>query len=367
MKLCSKILAIAVVAAITVSLIGCAGPSATSYQNQAITMTATCSDCPIGIIFAPTNNLGQAVPQPASNAPPTTSPFAYPFASTAIPPGAIMLVDNQGEGGTILLTATVNGQPATDMTWTVYPTPVSPAEPAPYPTGGSAPIGENTSPYGQFFVESLNTGTYGWNPAGSSFTPIGSVPYYTGTALEEANAMNIPQGDVLLYATAANPTDPGDPSDQLSYGLLVQIYNQSSSDGPPSAFLVPRTPTNPSGLTTSVATVTRNTTFQFYGGIIGVEPCYTPTACAALNQPYLYTDNTSIWEIGTSTTNGVVCSKLAGMTAAQCPEGWIDQVSGTPYNAIYTAPANVPSTQPVITVVSHANSSVSAYAYITVD
>jgi hypothetical protein len=363
MKLCLKILAIAVIAATTYSLIGCAAPSATTIQNQAITMTATCADCPIGIIFAPTNNMGQPVPVPTSNNAINTT-GTYAVNSTAIPPGAIMLVDNQGEGGTFLLSATINGQPATNMTWNIYPTPISPAEPGSSGpiTGTSTPVGESTSPYGQFFAESLNTATYGWNPAGSSFTPISGVPYYTGTALEEANAMGIPQGDIMIVATASNPSDP---ADTLSYSLLVQIYNQSSGDGPPSAFLAPRTPTT-SGLTTvSVATVPRNSTFQFYGGIIGVEPCYTSATCPA--NALFYTDNTSIWEVGTSTTNGVVCSKLAGMTAAQCPEGWIDQSPTNPYIGIYTAPPTIPSTQPVISVVSHANTSVSAYAYLTVN
>jgi hypothetical protein len=152
--------------------------------------------------------------------------------------------------------------------------------------------------------------------------------------------------------------------------MLVQIYNQSSADGPPSAFLVPRTPTNPSGLSTSVATVPHNAnfptvqnTFSFYGGIIGVEPCYSVATCAPA--PLFYTDNTSLWEVGTSASNGVVCSLKAGMTPAQCPQGWIDQTG--PYTAVYTAPPSVPSTQPVISVVSHANSSVTAYAYITVN
>jgi hypothetical protein len=363
MKLCLKILAIAVVAATTYSLIGCAGPSvANATANPAITMTATCADCPIGIIFAPISYSGATLPVPSTNNEVTL--VGQDAITAPVLPGSVMLVDNQGEGGTILFTATINGAPATNMTWAVYPTPISPAQPAPYPTGGSTPVGENSSPYGQILVNSLNTATYDWNPAGAGFTPISGVPYYTGTALEEATAMGIPQGDVLLVATASNPDDPSNPSDTLSFSMLLQIYNQSSADGPPSAFLVPRTPTNPSGLSTSVATVAHSGgTFQFYGGIIGVEPCYSVATCAPA--PLFYTDNTSLWEVGTSASNGVVCSKLAGMTAAQCPEGWIDQTG--PYTAVYTAPATVPSTQPVISVVSHANSSVSAYAYITVD
>jgi hypothetical protein len=377
MKLCLKILAIAVVAATTYSLTGCAGPSvANATANPAITMVATCADCPIGMIFAPTNNMGQPVPTPASNNAINTT-GTYAINTTPIPPGAIMLMDNQGEGGTVSFSATINGAPATNMTWTLYPTPVSPAEPGPYPTGGSTPVGENSSPYGSIAVASGNSAYYTWNPAGSSFTPIGSIPYYTGTALAQANAMGIPQGTVDLVATAQNPDDPSNPSDTLSYSMLIQVYNQPSTNQP-SAFLVPRTPSNPSGLTTSVATVPHNPnfptvqhTFSFYGGTIGSEPCYTPAACSALNEPYLYTDNTSIWEIGTTNANGVVCSLAAGMTAAQCPEGWIDQAPagtpGYPYTAIYTAPPTVPATQPCITVVSHVDTAVSAWAYITVD
>jgi len=375
MKLCLKILAIAVVAATTYSLIGCAGPSvATATQNPAITMTATCQDCPLGIIFAPISNTGATLPVPPANTFDATS--GQNLITSVVLPGSIMVVDNQGEGGTVVFTATINGLPATNMTWSLYPTPVSAAEPSPYPTGTSTPIGENSSPYGQFLAQSLNTATYDWNPAGAGFTPISGVPYYTGTALEEATAMGIPQGDVLIVATASNPNDPSNPSDTISFPMLLQINNQSSADGPPAAFLVPRTPTSPSGLTTSVATVPHNPifpivqhTFSFYGGIIGVEPCLTVATCAPA--PLFYTDNTSIWEVGTTNTNGVVCSLTANMTAAQCPEGWIDMAPagtpGYPYTAIYTAPATIPSTQPVITVVSHANTSVTAYAYITVD
>ena len=86
MKLCLKILAIAVIATTTNSLIGCAGPSvATATPNPVLSLTVTCSDCETyGIQFAPTNNMGQTIPVPTSNSSPLQAVQSQ-VTSTVIP------------------------------------------------------------------------------------------------------------------------------------------------------------------------------------------------------------------------------------------------------------------------------------------
>jgi hypothetical protein len=382
MKLCLKILAIAVIATTTNSLIGCAGPSvATATPNPVLSLTVTCSDCETyGIQFAPTNNMGQTIPVPTSNSSPLQAVQSQ-VTSTVIPQpngvlSPIMLVDNQGQGGTFQLFAAVNGVAASNVTWTVYPTPVSPAEPNAGTgltcTGSGCAPGEISAPYGQINVQSNSGATYSWAAGGATVTGATGVPYYAGTALEEANAMGIPQGDVMIYVTAQNPNDPSNPADLISTTLLLQIVNLQSGKAIPNPFLAQQTPTNLTGVTTtSVATVPRNGTFLFYGGTLGNGPCESASACGA--NPLFYTDNTSIWEIG-ALASGKLPTVLSTCTTAgsACPEGTIVQAPpgtpGYPYTAIYTAPATIPANQPCIYVVPNAvPTTTTAYACITVD
>ena len=75
MKLCLKLLVVALVATVTYSLTSCAAPASYSYSNISISLSAQCSDCPLGILYNP----------------------AQPN---------VELMANQGEGGELLWTAT---------------------------------------------------------------------------------------------------------------------------------------------------------------------------------------------------------------------------------------------------------------------
>ena len=84
--------------------------------------------------------------------------------------------------------------------------------------------------------------------------------------------MGIPQGMVMLAASV--PADPANPSDVVTASQLIEVYNAA---GAPSVQMFPRTPTSPTGQTTSVATVPRGTSFQFTGYAVGAPPCFTPS------------------------------------------------------------------------------------------
>jgi hypothetical protein len=320
MKLCLKILVTAVIATYFYSLIGCAAPSSFSYQNVNVSLSYQCADtnaCPYGIIFNPAQ------------------------------PAALLI------GNCDLVTATVANAPA-NITWALYPNP-NLGNPTP-PSGTSSPVGESGSSVGTLIQATGNTNYY--------CTP-GGPPVYSGDALLQANSMTytingqtmtgIPQGDVLLAASV--PTNPSNSSAVSTAYQLLQIYGTS-----PSVTFLNKTPTNPTQ-TTSVATVTHGTTYQFTAFATGEPPCSTTTNCllpatpptgfTQIQFPLYSTDNSIVWEVGTSTTNGVV-----GGSAA---EGYISPTG------LYTAPSAIPATQPVIIAVSHAAPTISAYAYITIN
>ena len=330
MKLCSKILAIAIIAASTYSLIGCAAPSSFSYQNVGITLTAQCSDCPAGITYNP----------------------AFPAALT---------MSNQGEGGTILFTANITNAPQTNVTWNIYPSP-NLGIPNPLPTGTSTPVTEPTSSVGQIVGASGNTALY---------TQKG-VPVYSGAALVQAQnfqwtyngtpMVGIPQGDVLISASV--PADPTNPSAVVTQYQLIQLYN-GNAPPPTAVYMTPSTPTNPSGLTDSVAFVPRSGTFQFYGGAVGAAPCTTPSACGT--NPTLTTDNTVIWQVGPNTSSVTAGGAVVTSAGTFYPYG---QISST---GLYTAPPVLPPTgagllpgQVVVVMAAHASPTLVKTAYLTI-
>ena len=121
MKLCLKILAIAVIAVSTYSLIGCAAPPSFSYQNVTASITGQCSDC---------ENSGIVVfYNPAYPQPPSAGSVAL------MPPGG-------GQGGNTLFTVTVNNAPANNITWTIFPRPNLGSINNP-PNGTAYPVGES--------------------------------------------------------------------------------------------------------------------------------------------------------------------------------------------------------------------------------
>jgi hypothetical protein len=304
MKLCFRILAVAVIAASTYSLIGCTAPASFSYQNVSISLSAQCADCENSGIFVFYNPAYPAPPNPGSVA--------------EMPPGG-------GQGGDTVFTATVTNAPANNITWKLYPQP-NLGSIDNLPTGTSIPVGESGSGVGTISAASGATAVY--------HAPSG-VPYYTGAALVQAQAMGIPQGDVLLVASV--PADPSNPSVVASIGQLIQIVNGSN------VYLVPHTNTSPAGLTNPVLTVPRNGSYQFYGGVIGTLPCASVVVCATQGFTQLYsTDNAPIWE---------VCPAPFSLTA--CIVGGNTTLGTITQTGLYTAPAAIPNPQPIILVTSH--------------
>jgi hypothetical protein len=202
MKLCLKILAIAVIAVSTYSLTGCSAPPTFSYKNVTIGITSVCSDCADALFLNGGTLYNPAYPQPPN-------------------PGSVVLVANTGEGGTTTFTANVTNAPASNVTWTLYPTP-NLGDIDTLPTGTSVPITPTGNPLGTINATSGNTISYS-NPG---------PPIYTGAALIQANQLGIPQGDVLLVASV--PIDPANPSVVATQNQLIEIYGGSTSQGPPS-------------------------------------------------------------------------------------------------------------------------------------
>jgi hypothetical protein len=320
MKLCFKILAIAITAATAYALTGCAAPASFSYQNVSLTITAQCGDCPT-IVYNP------ALPQPPNA-------------------GSALMMPNTGQGGVTIFTANVTNAPA-NITWTLYPTP-NLGEPTP-PTGTSTPVGESGSQVGTLQVASGNTVYYAQN----------GVPVYSGAALAQAQAMGIPQGDVLLVASV--PSDPNNPSAVATANQLIQIYGGSSAQGPPSVYLTPSTPTVPAGLTNPVATFTHGgAPYQFFGGVVGAAPCASITTCGVDSKgnaiPIGTADNAPIWEVGPAPF-----SLSTAVVGGDSTYGFISQTG------LYTPPATIPVTQPVVILVSHLVPTISKFANIAIN
>jgi hypothetical protein len=325
MKLCLKLAALLITAVAVYSVIGCSAPAGFSYQNVSVSISVECGDCP-AIIYNPAYPAPSVVGQPA-------------------PPGSVVTEPNNGQGGTYLFTAHVTNAPA-NVTWALYPTPnlVDPTS----PSGTSTPVGEQGSSVGSINVASGNTVYY----------VVNGVPVYTGAALQQAQALGILQGMVLLTATV--PTDPNDPSKVVTASQLIQIFGGTNAQGPPTAYLVPRTPTTPAGITTPVISVPRGTSYQFYGGIVGAAPCTSTAACLLVGPtaPINTVDNGAVWEVGPSPFS--LATAVQCTTPALCPYGTITQTG------LYTAPATPPAITPVVVLISHYVSSVSAFAYVGV-
>jgi hypothetical protein len=332
MKLCLKILAIALIAASTYPLTSCAGPAGYSYQNVGISVATACSDCPVSNTYNPAQ------------------------------PNVIMMTTG-GQGGVEQFTATVTNAPA-NVTWTVFPQP-NLSSITSFPTGTSTPVGESGSSVGSFATSSGNALTV--TAPSMYYTGPGSPPVYSGAALQQAQTIQwysngvlqtgIPQGDVLIVASV--PTDPANTSSVYTQGQLVQIYRNSTPQGPPSVYLTPSNGSTPANQTQPVAYVARGGSFQFYGGTVGAAPCIPAagqTTCAlpAGAVPYT-TDNSSIWLVGPAPF-----SLSTAVQGGNATLGTIDQ------NGKYTAPATVPNPLPVVIIASHFVPSVAAYANVGV-
>ena len=163
-------------------------------------------------------------------------------------------------------------------------------------------------------------------------------------------------GDVLLAVSV--PSNPSDPTQSYTYYQLLEIT------GGRALYLIPSTPTNPSGLTTPAVTVPRGTSFQFYGGGVGNGACGTAATCAA-QAPGLQNmgsiDNTIVWTVGSSPSTNCIsgtgtCTALYGT------------VSNT---GLYTAPSVSPTGvfpfTAVVVIESNTLLTTTKVAYITVN
>jgi hypothetical protein len=326
MKLCLKILAVVIVAATMVSLIGCAAPATFNYSNVTLSLTYTpcAANCP-AIYYNP------------------ASP------TTMITPGPL-------NSGCVNIFATVTNAPA-NITYTLYPTPslVIPT----LPSGTSTTIGTGS---GQINPQTSPVGTVNYANGTTNFycAPGAAVPVYKGAALEQAQALGIPQGDVLMVAGV--PNNPNTPSSSCVlpnspgcaiFTQLFQMYNSSGATGPPTVVLFPA---NATGTTNSILTVTHGgNSYQFNGFAVGAPPCLNVTACLINGTPYplLSTDNKVIWLVGQTTATAVVGGNATYGTISTA--------------GLYTSPTAVPPSQPVIVLQSDLVSTITAVAYITIN
>jgi hypothetical protein len=333
MKLCSKLLAIAVIAASTYSLTGCSAPATFSYQNVNIAITSFCADCAAGAYL----NGG------------TTYNPAYPLPPNA---GSVILMPNTSQGGTTTFVATVTNAPQSNVTWTLYPTP-NLGGITTDPSGTSTPVTESGNPLGTIQATSGNTITY----------TVPGAPVYSGAALIQANQLGIPNGDVLLVASV--PSNPSNPSVVTTQNQLIQIYGGTPPQGPPVTYLTPSTSSVPSGQVQPVVTVARNASFAFYGGQVAAGPCLGTAAyaCVTASGATLLTgvpDNSVYWGVCPYSTTA--CTYTTAVVGGNSTLGTITQ------QGVYTAPAAIPTSNEVqVIVYSHLANSVRSYAYVGVN
>ena len=140
---------------------------------------------------------------------------------------------------------------------------------------------------------------------------------------------------------------------------MIQIYGSSFPGSTP--YLTPHTPTTPTGLTNPVVTVARNTSYQFYGGVVNTGPCTSAAQCLINGTQYVTntTDNKAIWE---------VCP--APITIATCVNGGNTTLGTITQSGLYTAPATIPNPLPVVLIVPETSPTIinaSNYAYVLVN
>jgi len=353
MKLCLKIFVVAIVAAFTYSLIGCAAPTGFSYQNVSISLNEYCTYTCSQVTYDP------------------NQPGVWEIAQIEY-----------------FFTATAYNAPA-NFTWALYPTE-NLSEPG-YPTctgSGCTPGETSAGPTDGYF----NAGP---NNSGNTviYWPT-NAPVFSGAALLQAQNFQynisytqqsmtvsgnpylktitvpetgIPMGDILLAVSV--PSSANNPSQNYTYYQLMEITGSG-----PSPYLIPSDPTNPSGLTNSVVSIPRSTitvgsvagvtsTFQFLGGAVGGSPCGSASTCATQAtglQAINSIDNTVIWEVGGSTSSACI-SGTAG-----CPSYYGTITSSGLYTAPPVSPTGSFPFTAVVTLAPHLALSTTKTAYITV-
>jgi len=347
MKLCLKIFAIATIAAFTYSLIGCAAPAGFSYQNISITLNQFCTYTCSSVTYDP-----NTIPPLSTN-----TYYAWEIAS----------------GTDYFFTANVVNAPA-NFTWALYPTE-NLTQPADTTGNGTGEL-SNGATDGSFSVGPNNTGpTVLYYPPGPPIFSGAALQQaenfqYTTSYIEESVSVNgvpslatitasqtgIPMGYILLAVSV--PSNPADPTQNYTYYQLMEIT------GGRALYLIPSTPTNPSGLTTPAVTVPRGTSFQFLGGGVGNGPCGTAASCAAQAVGYQNMgsiDNTIVWTVGSSASTNCISG------TPTCTPAY-GTVSNT---GLYTAPSVSPTGifpfTAVVIIESNTLLTTTKAAYITVN
>jgi hypothetical protein len=375
MKLCLKILAIAIIAASTFPLMSCAAPATFTYQNVSVALTVTaCASCN-GLTYVPA-----PYPQPI---------FLPEQQVQQLLPGTI--TESPAQGGSqlscIQMGAIVTNAPP-NVIWSIYPTPTL-TIPFPIPSGGSYPVNEPIDNTGISTAQTNNptqVGTLNSASGLSNFWCPPPVPIYTGAALQSAALApippgwngptwtGVPQGDVEVVA--AVPLDPSNPnacavvtsSTCVYQAALFQVYNLTGV----SILLFPK-----SSGTVSALTLTHGTsnTYQFNGTVVGDAPCLASpvgSVFCANGQLVSYTDNTIVWQIAPSNNTGVptFCSTpVIAPQLSNCPATNTNTYGTITPGGLYTAPPNVPpgGIEPVIIAVAHGASATTAPVYITIN
>jgi hypothetical protein len=343
MKLCSKILAIAILAFTTYAMVGCAAPAGYSYQNVSIALSNYCDDCGTG--------------DPVSGA--TTNGYETTF------------ILNNSAGGCLLFNATVYNAPP-NVSWALHPTANLVQE----------GIAADVTP---------TLGTLSNSTGLSNYYCQNGAPVYGGLALTQASALGIPNGDILM--TLSVPVDPTNPSAVFTRGEMIQIYSTA-----PVANVVPGSNGN-----VPAVNIPHGTGSYVFGGFITkAEPCgptggglpvcsQTTTVDLGTYTPTLYTANSNVdWALSININNVLsdtttLCTFTSFPTTAQLAtanaatpllnectlEGFI--VLGGTYNGVitlgtttatYYAPSAVPTNQPVVVVQADASPQVQALAYV---
>jgi hypothetical protein len=384
MKLCLKILVIAIVAASTLPLMSCAAPASFSYQNVTVSLTVSfCSSCN-GLTYLPA---------------PYPQPIVVPMQQyQQLLPGTVVEAPQNGasQGACIELTAIVTNAPA-NVTWTLYPQAELGTPPV-LLSGTNYPQTEPIANTGNPIAQSTNLTAIGSINSASGATNYYCIPptppVYTGAALQAAAAAPEPNGWILPTWTglpqgytevvASVPTDPTNPnacanlnSSSCAYTTAVfQVVTLPG--GVPTVELFPRTPSGASNVVLTISHSAPNNTYQFTGFAVGASACASsnpsatpPSPLCANGQLVNYTDNSIVWQIAPVSPSGTVayCSAPAfSPQISNCPAVNSAAYGTISASGLYTAPSVLPPIEPVvITAVAHAASAQQASAYVDIN
>jgi hypothetical protein len=308
MKLCSKLLVIAILAS-TCVMISCAGPASSSYQNVSISMLyyPICNGCgttgtggftygvnPPGDGGIPSVVYPQCAANTATAGCQNNGTVLCNANNLCTTVGAIEMPPGGGSGSCIELFANVTNAPL-NPTWTIVPAPVA----------SSA-----TSNVGTLASQTGSTNFY---------CEPNSIPVYTGVQLAQARAAGIPQGNTEVIVS--NPTDPANPSSVVT----AKLYFAFQLLAPPTGIVVGF---NDVAAGTSV-TVPLGTSYNLNGYVAGIGALNTcPTGSGAA---YGVTYNILPVPAGGATSGG----QFGTITPT-------NSLSGN--TVVYTAPSAYPNT-----------------------